>query len=136
MTLVDTNVLIDLVQDDAQWAGWSEAKLFEAQQAGALTINPVGYAELAPAFDSMADLDSFLKRGKIAVKAISRPAAYLAGEAFLQYRKRKGLKTGVLADFFIGAQAQTEGWTILTRHAARYKTYFSAVRLICPPAVS
>ena len=136
MTLVDTNVLIDLVQDDVEWANWSEAKLFEAQQAGALSINLVGYVELVPAFDSMAELDGFLKRAKIAVKDISRPAAYLAGEAFLRYRKRKGVKTGVLADFFIGAQAQTEGWTILTRDAARYKTYFPAVRLICPSAAS
>ena len=134
MTLVDTNVLLDLVQDDAEWANWSEAKLFEAQRAGPLTINLVGYAELVPAFDSMADLDGFLKRARIAVKDISRPAAYLAGEAFLQYRKRKGAKTGVLADFFIGAQAQTEGWTILTRDAARYKTYFPAVTLIHPGA--
>jgi predicted nucleic acid-binding protein len=134
MTLVDTNVLIDLVQDDAEWADWSEAKLFEAQQAGALTINFAGYAELVPAFDSMAELDGFLNRAKIAVKELSRPAAYLAGEAFLRYRKRKGVKTGVLADFFIGAQAQTEGWTILTRDAARYKTYFPAVTLIHPSA--
>ena len=134
MTLVDTNVLIDLVQDDAEWASWSEEKLFEAQQAGALVINTVGYAELAPAFDSMAELDGFLKRAKIAVKGISRPAAYLAGQAFLQYRKRKGVKTGVLAEFFIGAQAQAEGWEILTRDAGRYKTYFPAVRLICPSA--
>ena len=134
MMLVDTNMLIDLVQDDADLASWSEAKLFEAQQAGAFTINLVGYAELVPAFDSMIDLDGFLKRGKIAVRGISRPAAYLAGEAFLHYRKRKGLKTGVPADFFIGAQAQAEGWTILTRDAARYKTYFPAVTLICPSA--
>lgn len=132
MTLVDTNVLIDLVQDDAQWASWSEIKLFEAQLAGALMINPVGYAELVPAFNSRADLDSFLKSAKIAVKDISRPAAYLAGEAFLSYRKRKGIKTGVLADFFIGAQAQAENWTILTRDAARYKSYFPAVKLVCP----
>lgn len=116
MTLVDTNVLIDLMQDDAEWANWSEAKLFEAQQARALTINLAGYAELAPAFDSMADMDGFLKRAKIAVKDISRPAAYLAGEIFVHYRKRKG-------------------WTILTRDAARYKTYFPAVTLIYPPAV-
>ena len=132
MTLVDTNVLIDLVQDDAEWANWSEIKLFEAQLAGALMINPVGYAELVHAFNSMADLDSFLKSAKITVKDISRPAAYLAGEAFLSYRKRKGIKTGVLADFFIGAQAQAENWTILTRDAARYKSYFPAVKLICP----
>ena len=132
MTLVDTNVLIDLVQDDAEWANWSEIKLFEAQLAGALMINPVGYAELVPAFNSMVDLDSFLKSAKITVKDISRPAAYLAGEAFLSYRKRKGIKTGVLAEFFIGAQAQAENWMILTRDAARYKSYFPTVKLICP----
>jgi predicted nucleic acid-binding protein len=132
MILVDTNVLIDLVQDDAQWADWSEEQLMKAQKQGPLFINAVGYAELVPALDSMAALDDFLKRSKIVVKDISRPAAYMAGEAFLQYRKRKGTKTGVLADFFMGAQAHTEGWKILTRDQGRYKTYFPKVKLICP----
>jgi hypothetical protein len=131
-TLVDTNVLIDLVQDDATWGQWSEEQLFAALQKGNLYINVVGYAELTPAFDDMPSLDAFLKLAKITVKNISRPAAYLAGEAFLRYRKSKGTKTGVLADFFIGAQAESEGWTILTRDAARYKTYFQTVKLICP----
>ncbi len=132
MTLVDTNVLIDLVQDDPVWASWSASQLFVAMQKGPLYINPVGYAELVPAFDTMAALDGFLKRAKINVKPISRPAAYFAGEAFLLYRKRKGTKTGVLADFFIGAQAQAEGWVILTRDSARYTSYFPSVPLICP----
>ncbi|MEI6801984.1 MAG: PIN domain-containing protein [Burkholderiales bacterium] len=132
MTLVDTNVLIDLLQDDTAWAEWSEAQLFAAQQKGALYINVIGYAELMPAFDSKAELDAFLKIANISVKDISCATAYLAGEAFLRYRKRKGTKSGVLADFFIGAHAQTEGLAILTRYAARYKTYFPQVTLICP----
>lgn len=132
MILVDTNVLIDLIQDDPQWADWSEEQLLKAQKQGPLFINAVGYAELVPALDNMVALDDFLKRAKIVVKDISRPAAYLVGEAFLQYRKRKGTKTGVLADFFIGAQAFTEGWKILTRDEGRYKTYFPKVKLICP----
>lgn len=132
MTLVDTNTLIDLVQDDAHWAEWSQTQLFKAQLAGPLYINPLGYAELTPAFDNMASIDLFLKQAKILVKDISRPTAYLAGQAFLRYRKLKGIKTGVLADFFIGAQAQIEGWKILTRDVARYKTYFPAVPLIHP----
>ncbi len=132
MILVDTNVLIDLLQDDPQWADWSEEQLLKAQKLGALFINAVGYAELVPALDTMAALDDFLKRSKIVVKEISRPAAYMAGEAFLQYSKRKGTKTGVLADFFMGAQAHTEGWKILTRDQGRYKTYFPKVKLICP----
>jgi predicted nucleic acid-binding protein len=130
--LVDTNVLIDLVQDDPMWAAWSEAQLFAAQTQSALSINAVAYAELVPAFDDMAALDGFLKLAKISVKDISRATAYLAGTAFLRYRRLKGTKTGVLADFFIGAQAQAEGWAILTRDAARYKTYFPEVKLICP----
>jgi predicted nucleic acid-binding protein len=132
MILVDTNVLIDLLQDDPQWADWSEEQLLKAQKLGPLFINAVGYAELVPALDTMAALDDFLKRSKIVVKDISRPAAYMAGEAFLQYRKRRGTKTGVLADFFMGAQAHTEGWRILTRDQGRYKTYFPKVKLICP----
>ena len=132
MILVDTNVLIDLVQDDPQWADWSEEQLMKAQKLGPLFINAVGYAELVPALDSMAAPDDFLKRSKIVVKDISRPAAYMACEVFLQYRKRKGTKTGVLADFFMGAQAHTEGWKILTRDQGRYKTYFPKVKLICP----
>jgi predicted nucleic acid-binding protein len=84
MTLVDTNVLIDLVQDDPAWAAWSEAQLFEAQKQGALVINAVAYAELVPTFDAMASLDGFLKLAKISVKDISRSTAYLAGTAFMR----------------------------------------------------
>lgn len=131
-TLVDTNVLIDLVQNDPVWAEWSEIQLFEAQKQGVLTINTVGYAELVPAFDSQLALDRFLRLAKITVKDIPHSAAWLAGMVFLQYRQRKGTKTGVLADFFIGAHAQTEKWTLLTRDAARYKTYFPTVELIFP----
>ena len=132
MTLVDSNVLIDLLQDDPRWAAWSERQLFEAQQVGPLLINPVGYAELTPAHDSMAELDKFLAQCKISMQPLTRQAAYFAGQAFLAYRRRKGSKTGVLPDFFIGAQAQTEGWALLTRDAGRYKTYFPSVKLICP----
>lgn len=132
MTLVDTNVLIDLVQNDPVWAQWSATQLFEAQRHGSLLINPVAYAELVPAFDDMASLDHFLQQAKITVADIPRTAAYLAGTAFLRYRKLKGSKTGVLPDFFIGAHAQAENWPLLTRDAARYKTYFPHVRLIHP----
>jgi predicted nucleic acid-binding protein len=132
MILADTNVLIDLVQGDFQWADWSEHQLLAAQQRGPVFINAVGYAELMPAFDSMALLDHFLKHAKINLKNISRTTAYLAGEVFALYRTRKGTKTGVLADFFIGAQAQTEGLELLTRDVGRYKTYFPQVRLIHP----
>jgi predicted nucleic acid-binding protein len=132
MTLVDSNVLIDLLQDDPQWGAWSEQQLFAALRSGPLFINPIGYAELVPSHHSMLELDAFLAQSSIAVKPLSRQTAFVAGEAFLKYRRRRSSKTGVLADFFIGAQAQTEAWPLLTRDASRYKTYFPSVKLICP----
>jgi len=132
MTLVDSNVLIDVLQDDAEWADWSEAQLVTARARGPLYINAIGYAEIAPAVDSMIALDHFLKRSRISVKPISRRCAYLASNVFLKYEKQKGTKTGVRPDFFIGAHAQTEGWPILTRDARRYGTYFPLVKLISP----
>lgn len=132
MTLVDSNVLLDLLNDEPEWADWSEAALLSALKNGPLYINTIGYAELVPAFDDVTQLDSFLRKSQIVLKDISRATSWLAGEVFLVYRRRKGTKTGVLADFFIGAQAQTENWAVLTRDGARYKTYFPKVRLITP----
>jgi predicted nucleic acid-binding protein len=132
VTLVDSNVLIDLLQDDPTWGQWSEDHLFGAQSAGPIAINTVIYAELVPTVDSKTTLDAFLKTSRIDISSISRDTAFLAGQVFLRYRRQKGTKTGVLADFFIGAQAQTEGLKILTRDAGRYRTYFPSVKLICP----
>jgi hypothetical protein len=132
MTLVDSNVWIDLIQRDPNWFEWSFEALKSAQRAGPIYVNAVVRAELAGAYDHQADLDQFLLVAKAVTKAFSSEAAYVAGRAFLQYRRRKGTKSGVLPDFFIGAQAQTEGWPLLTRDAHRYKTYFPKVKLISP----
>ena len=132
MTLVDTNVIVDLLDEGSVFKDWSEQQLLIARHNGGLTINPIIYAELAVLPDTLPMLDDFLKITGIAVAPLSRQCARLAGQAFWAYRQRKGAKTGVLPDFFIGAQAQAEGWTLLTRDAARYKTYFPEVKLICP----
>ena len=132
MILVDTNLIVDLLRGDPVWRDWSEQQLLAARHSGRLAINPVIYAELAAMPRSVALIDEFLDEASISVEAFSRICARLAGEAFYKYRKRKGAKTGVLPDFFIGAQAQAEGWTLLTRDATRYKTYFPGVKLICP----
>ncbi len=132
MILVDTNLIVDLLRGDPVWRDWSEQQLLAARHSGKLAINPVIYAELSAMPRSVALIDEFLDEASISVEAFSRICARLAGEAFYKYRKRKGAKTGVLPDFFIGAQAQAEGWTLLTRDATRYKTYFPGVKLICP----
>ena len=132
MILVDSNVLIDVIAQDPVWCDWSLTQLRSAKAQDKLTINPVIYAEIAVAYESVAKLDSFLKPTGIVVSPVSNDTAFLASRAFMRYRRTKGTKTGVLPDFFIGAQAQAESWTLLTRDATRYRRYFPQVTLICP----
>jgi predicted nucleic acid-binding protein len=132
MILVDTNVIVDLLRGDPVWRDWSEQQLIAARHTDKLAINAVIYAELAAIPRATKVVDEFLDHAEIGMQAFSKDSARLAGQAFYKYRARKGTRTGVLPDFFIGAQAQAEGWTLLTRDAARYKTYFAPVRLICP----
>lgn len=132
MVLVDSNVLIDVISQDPVWCDWSLSQLRLAKAGDKLTINPLIYAEIAVAYESMTELDSFLKPTGISVSPVSNQTAFLASRAFMRYRGTKGIKTGVLPDFFIGAQAQAESWTLLTRDATRYRRYFPQVALICP----
>ena len=132
MVLIDSNVLIDVIAQDPVWCDWSLAQLRSAKARDRLTINPLIYAEISAAYESVAELDSFLKPTGIIVSPVSNDTAFLASRAFMRYRNTRGTKTGVLPDFFIGAQAQAQGWTLLTRDATRYRRYFPKVSLICP----
>jgi predicted nucleic acid-binding protein len=134
VTLVDTNVLLDLVTDDPDWSEWSLARLEEAALAGPIVINDVVYAETSIRYDRIEDLDAMLDQAMIGIAATPRSALFLAGKAFRRYRAAGGARTGVLPDFFIGAHASVEGWPLLTRDAGRYRGYFPKVRLIAPPA--
>lgn len=133
MTLVDTNVLLDLVTDDVDWAAWSLARLEEAALAGPICINDVVYAETSIRYDRIEDLDAMLDEAMIEIAPTPRAALFLAGKAYLQYRAARGTRSGVLPDFFIGAHAAVVGWPLLTRDARRYRSYFPKVMLIAPP---
>lgn len=132
MTLVDTNILLDLAGADAGWAAWSQAALEAAGAQGAVSINDVVYAELCMGFDRMEDCDAFLDEAGIAILPMPRGALFLAGRAYLAYRRRGGTRTGVLPDFFIGAHASHDGLPLLTRDAGRYRTCFPTLRLLTP----
>lgn len=132
MILVDTNVVLDLVQNDPVWAGWSQEQLEKASVQSTLCINAVIYAELSIAFDRIEDLEAVLKEGEFRVEPIPREALFLAGKAFVQYRKQKGTRAGVLPDFFIGAHAAVAGFPLLTRDTRRYASYFPTLELIVP----
>ena len=132
MLLVDTNVLVDVLEDDPQWADWSARQLKGQSQVHVLAINPVIYAELSLTFTQSEALDETLEDLGLAVLEMPRPALFLAGKAFIRYRHGDGQKNNVLADFFIGAHAAVLGCTILTRDARRYRSYFPTVPLITP----
>jgi predicted nucleic acid-binding protein len=132
VTLVDTNVLLDLVTNDRDWADWSLARLEDAALAGSLLINDIVYAEISIRFDRIEDLDTTLATARIKIAPAPRPALFLAGKTFRRYRAAGGRRTGVLPDFFIGAHAAVEGWPLLTRDTSRYRTYFPNLTLIAP----
>ena len=133
MILLDTNVLLEIATADPVWLAWSENEFRTAAAQGPILINPIIYAELAPAFATAADLDQWLDPAVFQRLPLPYAAGWLAAQAFLKYRRSGGAKSSPLPDFYIGAHAEIEGHTLVTRDAARYRTYFPNVALIAPP---
>ena len=133
--LVDTNVLIDILNNEPQWADWSIHQLRVQSKIHVLTINPIIYAELSCTFKKVEDLDEVLQVMGFKFNQIPKPALFLAGKAFLRYRQQGGVKNSILADFFIGAHAAVSRLPVLTRDTQRYQTYFPTVKLVAPNAL-
>jgi len=132
MVLVDTNVVVDVWHDHAEWYDWSSAQLRAQSQVHELAINPVTYAELSLGYESIDTLDKRVADLKLILFEMPRAALFLAGQAFRKYRRAGGSKSGVLPDLFIGAHAAVLGCAILTRDPARYRAYFPTVELLTP----
>jgi len=133
VTLVDTNILLDLARNDPDWADWSVFQLSIAALSGAIVINPIVYAEFSVGYSRIEDMDAVLQDTAIEVVETPREALFLAGKVFQRYRQAGGVRTGVLSDFFIGAHAAVAGIALLTRDARPYRRYFPTVALITPP---
>ena len=132
MILFDTNVLLDIATADPAWLDWSEKQFRIAAAQGPILINPIIYAELAPAFASAGDLDRWLDPAVFQRLPLPYAAGWPAAQALLKYRRAGGAKTSLLPDFYIGAHAEIEMRTLVTRDPARYSTYFPSVPLIAP----
>jgi predicted nucleic acid-binding protein len=130
--LVDSNVLLDIATNDPKWFHWSEAALESAANESVLVINPLVYAEVSVAYKRIEDIEAVLPPDVFRRDQLPYEAAFLAGKAFLQYRKRGGSHRAPLPDFYIGAHAAVAGFRLLTRDDARYRTYFPTVSLISP----
>ena len=133
MVLVDTNVLMDVATRDPVWFTWSSSRLAKIVNARTAAINPVIYTELLPFYASARELDlKLVTTGDFRRLPLPFSVTVAASRAFREHRKAGGQRTSPLPDFFIGAHAEAEGMTLLTRDATRYRTYFPKVKLIRP----
>lgn len=132
MTLVDTNVLLDVFGRDTNWWRWSMTGLERAARRGPLLINDIIYAETSIRFPDPTEFDAVLEEMGVTVAPFARLVLFVAGKAFANYRNSGGSRDRVLPDFFIGAHAEVERLPLLTRDARRYRTYFPSVTLIAP----
>ncbi len=130
--LVDSNVLLDVLEEDPEWYGWSAAKLSECAEHSTLAINPVIYSEVSIGFNLIEELEEALPPELFQRLQLPWEACFLAGKCFLKYRRSGENRRSPLPDFFIGAHAMVEGTPLLTRDAARYRSYFPKLKLISP----
>lgn len=130
--LVDSNVILDVVTEDAQWFEWSAGQIERLAETHILTINPIIYSEVSIGFDRIEDLDRALPPEFFRREPLSWEAGFLAGKCFLKYRKSGGSRRSPLPDFYIGAHAAVSELTLLTRDAGRYQTYFPQLTLVAP----
>lgn len=129
--LVDTNVILDLVTEDPQWADWSESILSECRSE-VLWINAIVFAELSVGAESREEVEEILGDLNLSIRETRTQGLFLAGKAFEQYRSRSGRKSSPLPDFLIGGQAEDLAVPLITRDPRRYRTYFPRVVVITP----
>ena len=130
--LVDSNIILDVFLNDLKWGDWSESKLEEYSDQTSLYINSIIYSEISIGFELIEDLESAIGKAGFHMLEIPKEALFLAGKAYVKYKRRRGAKRNPLPDFFIGAQAAVMNLNLLTRDISRYQSYFPTVKLIAP----
>ncbi|MGZ8182301.1 MAG: type II toxin-antitoxin system VapC family toxin [Methylobacter sp.] len=134
--LIDSCVVTDLADPESTWFEWSASTLERLDRNNTMVINPIIYAECSVGFERIEEVEALFESLGFAMKPIPREALFLAGKAFLQYKRCKGEKGNVLPDFFIGAHAAVSGYTLITRDRGRFSTYFPGVELIMPESIN
>jgi predicted nucleic acid-binding protein len=130
--LVDSNVLLDVTTNDPNWSEWSGAALAEAGEHRPLIVNPIIYAEVSARFPTIDALDAALPEALYRREPLPWEAGFLAGKCFLAYRRRGGQRRSPIPDFYIGAHAAVGRLALLTRDAARYRSYFPTIEILAP----
>lgn len=130
--LVDSNVLLDSATSDPRWQTWSEQTLAKLADSAVLVINPVIFAEVSTAYETIEEMDDLFPTEDFRREPIPYEAAFLAGKCHMRYRRQGGTRDRTLPDFLIGAHAAVKGYRLLTRDSARYRTYFPRLELVAP----
>ena len=130
--LVDSSVLLDIFTGDKVWVEWSVSQLERAAADGSLFIDPIVYAEVSIRFSRIEDLEDAIHECGLLWSEVPREALFLAGKAWLGYRRRGGTKSLPLPDFLIGAHAAVGGLTLITRDPERVRTCYPSVHLVTP----
>jgi predicted nucleic acid-binding protein len=130
--LVDANILLDINTNDPIWGKWSESALAEASELLPLIINPIIYAEVSVSYKAVDSLNAAVPESLYRREPLPWSAGFLAGKCYREYRRRGGLRRSPLPDFYIGAHAAVRRLALLTRDAARYRSYFPTVEILAP----
>lgn len=131
-TLIDTNVLIDVWGPAGPMKEWSASAIAFCRRDGALVVNSIIWSELAPLIATEAALRKAVDMLEMDRELVPWDAAFLAGVTHSRYRRAGGIRERTLPDFFIGAHATVAGHRLLTRDAARYRSYFPDLEIISP----
>jgi predicted nucleic acid-binding protein len=130
--IVDSNVILDVAQSNSRWSAWSTGAIERLLDVTILVINPIIYAEVSIGYRTIEEVEVAMPADLYRREPLPYDAAFLAGKCFVAYRRRGGVRRSPLPDFYIGAHAAVRGYRLLTRDAARYRTYFPTVELIAP----
>lgn len=131
-TLVDSNVLLDILTEDSEWLEWSADALEAQAEHSILVINPLIYAEVSVRFRRIEELDDVLPPSTFRRDDLPWEAGFLAGKCFVEYRRAGGTRRSPLPDFYIGAHAAVSRMTLLTRDSSRYRSYFPGLDVVAP----
>jgi predicted nucleic acid-binding protein len=130
--LVDSSLVLDLFTADERFCEPSMALLTRWGSTHELCINDIVYAEVSVGFSRVESLDQALAGSGFRHLPIPKEALFLAGKAFLGYRRRGGTRLSPLPDFFIGAHAAVSGIPLLTRDSGRIRACYPTVRMLEP----
>ena len=129
---IDSSVVFSILKGEPEKERWLEM-LIQLKNAGVkLVVCNVVWAEIANLYDKEDELVRDLDDLGIAFDPLHSPASFLAGQIFRQYRRAKGPRQRIIADFMIGAHAVKQAIGILTADHGYLRAHFHGLRIIDP----